>query len=304
MPKRIIRSIFYSNGRFRWGWELLFYILITAATVTVIVGPLLLILSAVGLSPQIGKPVTGWISITGSILVLLAGYPAFLLGTYLTQRFIRRAGLSDLGLKFSKRAVSDFAVGFGLGSIIVAVSVLLSSISGYYSFSGFSWQFRPGEILVPAFVLILVVKIQPALVEEVIFRGYLFQTISSRRGIKSAVLLSSFLFGLAHLTSFDETTTWWMAIISTFLAGLIFAQAYLVKRSLWLPIGIHYAWLMVGRLLSDTGGPAENAIFVVSDVTQRRLLTSPTGGGAGIFDLIGVGLVSLILWRMSRIKKE
>lgn len=302
MPERIVRSIFISDDRFRWGWEILFYILITGASVTLIVGPLLLILSATGLSPQIGKPVTGWISIIGSILTLAFGYAAFLLGSHLAQRFIKHSGISDLGLKFNRRAISDFAVGFGLGAIIIVVSVLLAWISGYYRFSGFSWEFRSGGILIPAFFLVLVAKIQPALVEEVIFRGYLFQTISSRRGILIAVLLSSILFGLAHLASFDETTTWWMAVISTFLAGLVFAQAYLVRMNLWLPIGIHYAWHIVGRLLGDTGGPAENAIFIVSDVAQKRLITSPTGGGAGVFDLIGLAAVSLILWKMGKEK--
>jgi membrane protease YdiL (CAAX protease family) len=300
MSERFIRSIFISNDGFRWGWELFLFFLITGVTVAVIVGPLLLLLSAIGLSPQIGIPVTGWISIIGSILILAAGYAAFLLGTHLTQRFIKGASLSDLGLKFSTAAVGNFAVGFGLGSIIVVISVLLSWISGFYEFSDFSWQIRSVGILIPALVLALVAKIQPALIEEVIFRGYLFQVISSRRGMRAAVLLSSFLFGLAHLASFDETTTWWMAIISTFLAGLVFAQAYLVRMTLWLPIGIHYAWHIAGRLLGDTGGPAENAIFIVSDVTQERLITSPTGGGAGIFDLIGLGVASLILWRMGK----
>lgn len=304
MSKQKLRSIFYSGDNFRTGWEFIFYIVITAATVAVILTPLVLVLSAIGLSPQIGGPITGWASISGSLVTLAAGYSAFLLGTHFTQKFVRHSSLSNLGMRFDKAAAGNFVAGFGLGSAIIIISVLLSWIFGYYKFSGFSWQFRTPDVLIAAIVMVFVAKIQPALVEEVVFRGYLFQMISSRWNIRVAVLLTSLLFGLLHLTSFDETTTWWMAIISTFLAGLIFAQAYMVRMSLWLPIGIHYAWHIMGRLLGDSGGAAENAILVVSNVAQKPIITSPTGGGAGIFDLAGVAIVSLILWRVHKRKSR
>lgn len=77
-----IKSIFVSDKRLRIGWDLLVYFVIVILTIAVIVSPIVYILSLCNLSPQIGKPVTVWNSIIGSIITLVFGYFAFLLGTY------------------------------------------------------------------------------------------------------------------------------------------------------------------------------------------------------------------------------
>lgn len=298
--KGILRVIFYSHDRYRWGWEILFYLLIVGISVIVFAGPFAVVLPKLGFVLKGGEFVEGWSSIAGSVIVLIMVYTGFLFGTYMAQRYVRRSSLSEIGIKLNEQALREFAIGLGLGAIIIAVSVFLSWIFGYYNFTGFSWQYRSGSILLPAIILMLIAIIQPALVEEVIFRGYLFQVILSRKGIIYAVIITSLFFGLMHLTSFDESTTWWMAIISTFLAGFVFAQAFLARMSLWIPFGIHYGWHLFGRLLNDTGGAAKNSIFMVSEVAQKKLITNPTGGGAGIFELVGVGVVSFILWKFVR----
>jgi membrane protease YdiL (CAAX protease family) len=193
----------------------------------------------------------------------------------------------------------DILIGLGLGTLIVAFSTFLSWLLGWYQFAGFSWQFRPLDILLPAVVMSFIASIQSPLVEEVLFRGFIFQTLSERWSFSSALLFSSFLFGLAHLTS-TENTFWWAAILSTFLAGMMFIQAFLVHKSLWIPIGIHFGWIFSGRLLNDIGQSTDKVLFLASNVDGPNLLVAPTGGGAGLFELIGVGIVSLILWRITR----
>jgi membrane protease YdiL (CAAX protease family) len=112
------------------------------------------------------------------------------------------------------------------------------------------------------------------------------------------VSVSTLLFGIAHLTSLDDFA-WWAAIISTFLAGLMFTQAYLYHGSLWIPIGIHFGWIFSGRLLNDIGGSSDKTLLLASKVEGPALIVAPSGGGAGLLELVGVGLVSLILWHIS-----
>jgi membrane protease YdiL (CAAX protease family) len=302
MNSKISYSIFYSTTGLRWGWIMLFYFAMVAATVAIIVGPLLFFLSLINLSPQPGKPVTGWSSIIGSIITLLAGYSAFLIGTHFAQRWLRNSTLSELGLFISSTWGYDLILGIGLGTLIVSVSTLLSWLMGWYQFMGFSWDFRPPAILLPAFVMSFIAIIQSPLLEEVIFRGFIFQTLSDRWGLRPAIFISSLLFGIAHLTSLDEFA-WWAGIISAFLAGLMFAQAYLVHKSLWIPIGIHFGWIFSGRLLNDIGGSSDKTLLLASKVEGPAFIVAPSGGGAGLLELVGVGLVSLILWHISRSNK-
>jgi membrane protease YdiL (CAAX protease family) len=301
MKSKFIRSIFSSNKSFRWFWVIIFYFLTVATSVAIIIGPLLFFLYLFDLLPQPGKPVTGWFSIIGSIITLLVGYFAFLVGTHFAQRWLVKSKLSELGLHINKRGFYDLLLGIGLGALIVSISVLLSWLAGWYKFLGFSWQFRPVSILLPAIVLSLIANIQSPLIEEVIFRGFLYKTLNDRWGICPAILISSLLFGIAHLMNLGNFA-WWAAVISAFLAGLMFMQAYLVRNNLWIPIGIHFGWIFSGRLLNDVGGSVENTLFLVSKVDGPSFIISPSGGGVGLFELIGVVLVALILWWIKKQK--
>jgi membrane protease YdiL (CAAX protease family) len=299
---RGFRFVFLSTSELRLGWTIILYFLIVGASIAIIVGPLIYFLSLIDLPPEPGKPVTGWLSITSSIVTLLTVYFAFLIGTHLAQRWLRKSKLSELGLKIHKKGVNDLLLGIGLGSLIVCLSVFLSWLAGWYQFLGFSWQVRPAAVLLPAFILALVASVQAPLLEEVIFRGFLFQTLHERWGVRTALLISSLLFGIAHLLTPGNLNVW-APVISAFLAGLMFVQAYLVHRTLWIPIGIHFGWIFAGRLLNDVGGSIDKTLLIASTVEGPNLIVTPSGGGAGLFELIGVGLVSLLLWRLSLRKK-
>lgn len=300
MNSKFFQSVFYSANGLRLGWTILFFVLIIVVTVAVIVAPVVFLLSLIDLPPQPGQPVTGWSSIVGSIITLSTGYAAFLIGTHIAQRLLRKGDLQQLGLQTKKGWCRDLTTGVSLGTIIVLVAVFLSWLSGYYRFTGFAWQFRPASILLPAITLSFIANLQSPIIEEVIFRGFLLQTFVDRWGMRTSVLLTSLLFGLAHLLNVDAEYPAWAAVISTFLAGLMFTQAYRTRNNLWLPLGIHFGWILTGRLLNDVGGPAENALFIVSRVECPPLIGTPSGGGAGLFELIGVGLVSLILWKTTK----
>lgn len=297
------KQIFYNRDSLRLGWNLLFYIITMLFTIAVCVTPVVYLLKRVHLSPQIGQPVTGWSSIAGSIIVLVVGYFSFLLGTHLSQRMFRKGDLSSLGLKPNKGNFKDLIVGICLGALIVCVSVFLNWIFGWYEFVGFSWEVNHINIIIPTFILLLFTKIQPALLEEAIFRGYFFQVIHEKTSLRFTVAVTSLLFGLAHLGSPGEYP-WWAAVLSASIAGLLFAQAYLLNSNLFLPIGIHYGWHIFGRLLNDSGVAVEKTILIISNVKGPALLAPTSGGGASLFELLGVGLVSLILYKIQKAKSK
>ena len=80
----------------------------------------------------------------------------------------------------------------------------------------------------------------PAFNEEILFRGVLFRWIEEFGGSWAALLITSIFFGAAHL--FNPNASPIAAFGIALEAGLLLGAAYMLTRSLWLPIGIHAAW--------------------------------------------------------------
>jgi len=72
-----------------------------------------------------------------------------------------------------------------------------------------------------------------------LFRGYGFQILVRAIGLFATILPMAVLFGLAHSPNLNFT---WLALVNTFLWGVIFGYAFLRSGDLWLPIGLHFGW--------------------------------------------------------------
>jgi len=87
-----------------------------------------------------------------------------------------------------------------------------------------------------------------AAMEEVLFRGYLFQRLIDSLGPWGAVALMSACFGASHILNPAANA---LSTANTILAGILLSLAYLRTRALWLPIGLHWSWNFVqGQILS------------------------------------------------------
>ena len=80
-------------------------------------------------------------------------------------------------------------------------------------------------------------------VEEVFFRGFLFQGLVCRYGIVRGALISAAAFSIAHLTL--------GAMIPIFLTGILLAYLYTKTQSLWTPIAAHVGQNLFALALSN-----------------------------------------------------
>jgi len=80
------------------------------------------------------------------------------------------------------------------------------------------WFFITGAVVAP-------------FVEEIFFRGFLFQGFRQKYGWKTGILLSSFLFAAVHLDP--------VALVPTFIIGCVLAYIYHRSNSLWPGIIFH-----------------------------------------------------------------
>ena len=97
-----------------------------------------------------------------------------------------------------------------------------------------------------------------AVTEEVLYRGILFRIVEEWTGTWTALVLTAVLFGLSHLL--NPHADLWGAIAIAIEAGGMLAAAYAATRSLWLPIGLHFAWNFTlagvfGAEVSGNGAP-------------------------------------------------
>jgi membrane protease YdiL (CAAX protease family) len=82
--------------------------------------------------------------------------------------------------------------------------------------------------------------IMAGFMEELAFRGILFRWLEEFAGSWAALALTSALFGLMHI--FNPGATWFSSFAIAVEAGILLGGAYMLTRSLWLPMGLHAAW--------------------------------------------------------------
>ena len=131
------------------------------------------------------------------------------------------------------KAVRHLLIGLAAGFGVFSVAVAAAAALGVYRITG------RGDLsdLLPA---LITSAMFPAVSEELVFRGILFRWIEEFGGSWVGLIVSSALFGLAH--AFNPDSSWVAVTFIAIEAGLMLGGAYMLTRSLWLPMGIHAAW--------------------------------------------------------------
>jgi len=81
---------------------------------------------------------------------------------------------------------------------------------------------------------VITVSLVAGICEEIIYRGFLLWFLSNYMPLVPAIILANLPFALAHLTSTGIKNT-----LGAFVLALIFTGAFLLTKSLWLPILLH-----------------------------------------------------------------
>lgn len=146
---------------------------------------------------------------------------------------IRRLGAHPRDDLRGGRALRLLGIGLAAGFVIFTTVVAIAATIGVYRVTG--------EGDASGFLNALIgAAIFPAVSEEMLFRGILFRWLEEFGGSWAALLLTSFFFGAAHLANPNASPI--AAVGIAFEAGVMLGAAYMLTRSLWLPMGIHAAW--------------------------------------------------------------
>ncbi len=282
------RDYFVRNHRLRAFWRLLLYgpiIVACSFLLQTIVGVLLSVA---------GIRFFGFIS---QVVIALG----ILLGTWVACRFVEHRSLASLGFALTRGWWRDIALGFGLGMLLQSLILGVELVLGWVQINGLGWdQFRNFPISIAASV---VAMLAVGVTEETAMRGYVLQTIERGWGLVPAVIISSSILGLLHLIN-PTAEGWaaWVAPFSLSLAGLLFAMAYLARRSLWLPIALHMSWnLFEYNIWSLTGTRLDGANVLATNITGPALFVglpnSSFGPEVGLLGILAMLLGIVLLWR-------
>jgi CAAX amino terminal protease family protein len=189
----------------------------------------------------------------------------------------------------------------GIGWTVAAVNFLAIIVClflcGYYRIVTVEFDVASQLSWLSLFLLV-------GVVEEVVFRGILFRLITDKWNITVGLTTSSLLFGLAHLG--NPGATLWAALAITLASGWLFGMAYAYHQTIWVPIGMHWAWnYLEGGVFgcAVSGAPLDYQPLITPRISGPDILTGGAFGPEASIICVALGIVLSIVYTVLYIKK-
>ena len=211
-------------------------------------------------------------------------------------RVLERRRFGSLGFRLHRGWLRDFVLGSLMGAASLAIAVGIAASAGALTFVVQTWEFAP---LVRGFTITSLFFVIAGANEELIFRGFTFQALVHNLGGVKAVAITSLIFGLAHVLNPGASM---FSMINTMLAGIWLGIAYLMTRSLWLPIALHWSWNFA--MVFIFGLPVSGLTTLEKFASLRGTVGEPawlSGGSygpeAGVAATLALILSTLAIWK-------
>ena len=270
-------------------WRLLLFIAIAIAAISGLVAVLSLLISfELG---GLAEMALGFAALTAGLLIASA----------IMMRWIEKRPFAAIGLPLGKETWRGWLQGAAIGAAFMALVVVAQTVVGWLRPAPDAGTVTGWLGMQAGMALMFAIA---AAAEELMLRGYAFQVLVEGMGAWPAVIITSVLFALAHLGNPNIDA---LALVNIGLAGVILAGVYLRTRSLWVAIGLHWAWNWVMAGWFDL--PVSGIEFDVPGYDTVELGPDTFTGGvfgpeAGI--VLTLTALVLILWiyRTSALKES
>ena len=218
-------------------------------------------------------------------LVLLASL--YVLAPAIVTWKIKGASLSftSLGLHSTANIWPSILLG-----LVISLLGVMAVFALELAFGLVSWHQRNLQIVWSLSLPILVLSFFISFIEELVFRGYVFSTLSTDSPYWLAAIVSSMIFALLHLIWERKRTL--PQVPGLWLMGMVLIFARIVDSdSIYLAIGLHAGWIWSLTCI-------DSAQLLTYNYSDRYLWITginqqPLAGAAGLFCSIFTGFV---LW--------
>lgn len=205
--------------------------------------------------------------------------------TILYCRFIEKRSLESMGLKREK-FLPNYAIGLVIGFAAYSATLGITVLAGAANYEG-------GDFRNPLmYAVICVGWIIQGAEEEIVCRGYMMATLSTKMPLWVAVLISSASFGIMHLFNTGFSV---LAFINITLVGIVFALLAIRCNSLIPSCAFHSVWNWAqGNFFGmPVSGSASGPSVMKFSLTEDSDLWS--GGAFGVESGLGTTIMMVIL---------
>ncbi|MCF6148986.1 MAG: CPBP family intramembrane metalloprotease [Candidatus Kuenenia sp.] len=205
---------------------------------------------------------------------------------FLLRKSLKFPSFGAIGLKPSKGCWQQLQMGF-----LISTGMFIFYFAFLYIYGTITFQIDIKSFgnLIGKLLSLILVAVIVGCVEELIFRGFIFQSVLKDTKVLFAVCFSSIFYSLLHFFKSDFLATPGFQpfigflvvyqsfaniivniaeilplIIGLFIVGTVLSYAYLKTNSLYLSIGLHAGWVFLikaNRLFFDFVGSKSGWLF-------------------------------------------
>ncbi len=220
------------------------------------------------------------------LLAILIPILAFYAYSYVVGLCERRPATE---IVFGKRSVLELLLGAAIGASLIASIVAAEWKLDYYHVEPGTWAHGFQVFVFESYI--------SGLLEELAFRAIVLRLLSRTFGPVPGLLLSSALFGAAHMGHASPLN----ALAIACHAGLILGLLYMATGRLWMSVGVHIAFNFTESSIFGINHDA--GLFHCTAVAGKSaILTGGSFGpdGSAVSILVGGVYVAAILFAHSR----
>ena len=216
------------------------------------------------------------ISFDSPVLLVLTAFQV--LGSFcalwIATKFIDRKPLMSIGLSVKDKA-NEMLIGLGFALAFIGGLFFVLWLLGAITITGYV-GFKPGVFFVSMMLFLA------AFDEELIFRGYILNSMMDSSSRWVALAGSSALFALMHA---GNPSVWsnWVPMTELFAAGFILGISYTFTKNLWFPTFFHFGWNFFQGLFGfEISGINVDSWKMISHESTGNVPDIISGGAFGI----------------------
>ena len=218
------------------------------------------------------KLIISWFNLLGTFLVI-----------WIFMEYVEKEKFIQLGFHIKNR-IKDILIGIILGALIMGAGYLLLYFWGEIQFERVLFNFTDLTLIFLHFLIV-------ALVEEVLFRGYILRNLMISFDKYIALIVSSCLFSLMH--GFNPNISSF-SLMGLFLAGMLLGATYIFTKNLWFPIALHFSWNLFQSLLGFNVSGQDAYSIVEHQTREANLFNGGAFGFEGSYLSIIVQLILIV----------
>jgi membrane protease YdiL (CAAX protease family) len=170
------------------------------------------------------------------VYILLAEFFA----VWLVLWLLRRARIAKARIGLIRPVLIDVVWALAGYAAYFVCYLIIANIAGHFINADqqqkIGFDGAHGRELIYVFASLVVL---PPIAEEIMFRGFLFTSFRQKFRVRYAVILTSLLFGIAHLQFGSGAPLLWVAALDTFTLSCVLCTLREKSGSLWPGIYLH-----------------------------------------------------------------